>query len=93
MHKKFWDFVKDTNKVTTLEEAFVEWTKHSNLDLNSAKVAWENINLDLKDIFSERSAEAPPVTQGAEGPSPLVGSVEQSENTDNTTLIKGVLTA
>ena len=50
--KYFWDYAKNINKIATLESTFIEWANDYSIDFDTAKIAWDLINKDVKIAFT-----------------------------------------
>lgn len=104
--KRFWDDIKTSNSILSLEDAFVVWANKEKLNVENAKKAWVDINNEVRSMFA---AQMPPTTPPAPGntppmpagapqqtkpSSPLnIGDVNQEGDKDQgLSLIRGVLT-
>lgn len=67
MSKAFWDYVKTSNKVSSLESAFEDWVNKDKLNIEIAKEAWISINKDIRDRFAISPIVGPPSTPAAPG--------------------------
>ena len=72
--QSFWNYAKNTNKVASLEDAFVSWANINLKDLESVKIAWDIVNNDLRTIYAMGEPVAVPTidpVQQQEDPSLL----------------------
>jgi hypothetical protein len=94
--KRFWDNIKTSNSISSLEDAFVVWSNKEKLDINSAKQAWIDINNEVKTIFAQIPTAVPqaPIentTPPQQGGSLQIEDVKSGED-KGLTLIRGILT-
>jgi len=90
--KRFWEDIKTSNSILSLEDAFVVWSNNEKLDINLAKQAWVDINNDVRLLF----AQGPQITPQVPPAVPQGGSLQiedvKSEEDKGPSLIRGILT-
>lgn len=94
--KRFWNDIKTSNSILSLEDAFVVWSNREKLDINTAKQAWIDINNEVRILFAQippAIPQAPPVntTPPQQGGSLQIEDVKGGED-KGPTLIRGILT-
>ncbi|MFA5152895.1 MAG: hypothetical protein WC554_10070 [Clostridia bacterium] len=60
--KRFWDNIKNSNSILSLEDAFVVWANKEKLNVDIAKKAWVDINNEVKSLFAAQMPIATPPT-------------------------------
>lgn len=97
MPQTFWDYAKNLNKVASLEDVFSDWATKNRFDVKTAQKEWESINSDIRTIFSEMTSgtqQGLSIAEPTLAPNAgLATSVEDTNNENDPTLIKGILTS
>lgn len=85
--KNFWDYAKNLNKVSSLENAFLDWITTNKLNTEYAKKAWNLVNEEVKTAFDFKN----PGNAGSAGTSiknnpdlPIGGPSTDSTGASNT---------
>ena len=94
--KRFWDDIKTSNRILSLEDAFVVWSNKEKLDINLAKQAWIDVNNEVRVLFAQIPPAAPPASPVTTVPPQQGGSLQiedvKSGEDKGPTLIRGILT-
>jgi hypothetical protein len=58
LKKSFFDYVKNINKIASLEDAFASWSNKQNLEFIESKLVFSAINEDIMNDFSKEQSES-----------------------------------
>lgn len=58
LKKSFFDYVKNINKIASLEDVFAEWSNRQNLEFIESKLVFSAINQEILNDFSSEQSES-----------------------------------